>query len=356
MGRTDSNAPGYAPGQQDDAFDPLIDDFVSKERKYLHFDRPLSEETRANVRATDDKILGNAFWPLLGFTKSERRTRRSGDEIRFENKDREIKFGSHADAALLEAYSRRLSHYYEASLARDNLGECVLAYRRNSGDNISQAKRLFDEIKSRGDATAIGIDIRKFFDRISHPILLDNIKYVLTQERLSRADYKVFKRMTTFEWVDSEKLNAALSGLERPHGRICSAKQFRDTVRSKNNLVEINKKKFGIPQGTPLSGLYANISLIKFDSEMKKFADSFGGYYLRYSDDIAIITPLQSDGASIVAYIDYLLSKIGLAVAEDKTLCVKFSFNGSKITSDGNFQYLGFTYDGNKILIRVRTH
>ena len=353
MGRTDSKALGYAPLDLDAEFDPLLDDFVSKDRKYLHFDRALSEAARESVRATDDILRKNAFWPLLGFTKTERRARRDQNgDLSFVNKDREIKFGSHSDAALMEAYARRLAHPYERLLKEWQLDHCVLAYRRSCGNNISQAKILFDEIRARESCTAIGLDIRSFFDKISHDVLADNLKLTLGVSRLDLSDFKLYKRMTSFEWVDADKLMDALAGIRRPHGRICDAKQFREIVRTGSDLILTNPHRFGIPQGTPLSGLYANISLLSFDRCINDYIRSIGGVYKRYSDDIALVIPHDVDPVDALTRIEGELSGMGLSVAENKTITSKFSRHNSKLVTDKEFQYLGFTFDGNRTLIR----
>lgn len=343
MGRTDSNALGYAPLDLEVDFDPLLDDFVTKDRKYLHFDRALSESARESVRATDDVLRKNSFWPLLGFTKTERRARRDQNgDLSFVNKDREIKFGSHSDAALMEAYSRRLAHPYERLLKEWQLDNCVLAYRRSCGNNISQAKILFDEIRSRERCTAIGLDIRSFFDKISHDVLADNLKLVLGVNRLDLSDFKLYKRMTSFEWVDADKLADALTGITKPPGRICDAKQFREIVRADGDLIQINPNKFGIPQGTPLSGLYANISLLSFDRCINDYIRSIGGVYKRYSDDIALVIPHELDPIDALKHLDSELSGIGLSVANNKTIVSKFFRQSGKLITEKEFQYLGF--------------
>ena len=73
MGRTVSNASGYAP--EDEQFDPRTDDFVSKERNYTHFDLPLTEVERTGISFSDDEILSHSFWPLLGYIDVERRAK-----------------------------------------------------------------------------------------------------------------------------------------------------------------------------------------------------------------------------------------------------------------------------------------
>ncbi|RYG88377.1 MAG: hypothetical protein EON58_20025, partial [Alphaproteobacteria bacterium] len=114
MGRTVSDALGCAP---EDEFDPSLDDFKAKERSYTHFDLQLSLEDRDGFCVSRDEVARHSFWPLLGFVAEERRVKKDGSgKLIFEAKEREIKFGSHKDAAILEWYSRHLSAAYERYL------------------------------------------------------------------------------------------------------------------------------------------------------------------------------------------------------------------------------------------------
>lgn len=176
-------APGYAP-EVSDEFDPSIDDFVSKERNYTHFDLPLSDDQRREFRADSNTIEQHSFWPLLGFTKIERRVRY--DRVRGRHvvpKPRDIKFGSHADAALLEHYAHELSRRYEQYLCKQPFANSVLAYRSGMGDNVTQARDLISEIKDRKDVIAVAMDIKGFFDNINHDVLFAALKKVLSTER-----------------------------------------------------------------------------------------------------------------------------------------------------------------------------
>lgn len=67
-------------------------------------------------------------------------------------------------------------------------------------------------------------------------------------------------------------------------------KVFREKVKS--HLSKQNEN--GIPQGTTISDVIANMYMIDFDILMKKFATKYGGYYKRYSDDILYICKLEN--------------------------------------------------------------
>ena len=352
MGRTVSNASGYAP--EDDEFDPQIDDFVSKERKYLHFDLPLTEARRTDLSFSADDLRRHSFWPLLAFDDVERRVKKDdkGETI-FEEKARPIKFAAHLDAALFEWYSKVLGEAYESRLEDEPFADSILAYRGGVGSNITHAKGLFDEISHRGECTAIAVDVSGFFDNIDHRILKANLTEVLKADPLAEHDYRIFRRMTRFSWVESDEVQARLGGDYGKRGRICSPARFRELVRSKSaSLVKENPHPYGIPQGTPLSGLYANISMLGVDAELYGYIRSLRGSYRRYSDDIAIVIPGAIDPTSAVDKVEEILNGVGLKLSGHKTETSSFSILGDRLLANKPFQYLGFTFDGERKLIR----
>jgi RNA-directed DNA polymerase len=352
MGRTVSFAPGYAP--EDVEFDPQIDDFVSKERKYIHFDLPLSEARRAALSFNSHQIAIHSFWPLLAYESVERRAKKDKDgNTVFEEKVRPIKFASHADAALLEWYTEFLSEKYEAFLHDKTYRRSILAYRSDIDDNICHAKAVFEEISRLGQCTAIAVDISGFFDNIRHTTLSAALRSLLSVERLQIHDFKILQFMTKFTWVDSDALKMRLGKRYAKRGRICTASEFRQVVRSNpGSLLQKNKANCGIPQGTPLSGLYANISMMTVDQALFNFARSHNGSYRRYSDDIALVLPGDVDSVSVVSAISDILEAVGLALSVHKTEVSKFFNNGDEQISSRPFQYLGFTFNGKKTLIR----
>jgi RNA-directed DNA polymerase len=352
MGRTVSKASGYAP--EEDEFDPQIDDFVSKERKYLHFDLPLNEEQRGKLSFSAHDLRHHSFWPLLAFEDVERRMRKNDQgQTTFEEKKRPIKFASHSDAALLEWYSKFLGEIYEGHLSKRPISNAILAYRGGVGNNITHAKALFDEITNRGDCTAIAVDVSGFFDNINHASLKENLCRILRVQKLSEHDYRIFRRMTRFSWVDSDELSARLGREYGKRGRICTSEQFRTLVRSKSgSLIRQNLNPHGIPQGTPLSGLYANISMLDVDAKLYRYVRSLRGSYRRYSDDIAVVIPGAVDPKIVIAKIEEVLQEVGLHLSSKKTDTSSFSVVGDRIKATKPFQYLGFTFDGERKLIR----
>ena len=344
----------YLPSE--DEFDPSTDDFVhsavSKERKYKHFDLPLDVAEREQVIDFSKAGEPHRFLPLLGFTDEARRYVRNASGVHeIKIKERPIRFAGHADAAFLQAYAGHLNGFYEQALVQDGTAGSVLAYRKGGGTNIHHAKALFDEIRSRGDCTVFAMDISGFFDCLDHLMLRDEVGGLLGVTRLGGHDAAVWKNVTRYSWVETVDLDALFGRKRNGHGRVCSPADFAAHVRGRTDgLVRTHDQTFGIPQGTPVSGLYANIYLRTFDREMIAWCGQFGGSYRRYSDDIAVVLPLGAKVHHVVAVVEKMLADYGLAMSVDKTDTA--DFKGGLLASASPIQYLGFTFDGQKTLIR----
>lgn len=325
---------------------------MSKERKYKHFDLPLRESERDQVIDFAREDEPHRFLPLLGFTDEARRYVRKASGVReIKVKERPIRFAGHADAAYLQAYAAHLNGFYERALAQDGTSGSVLAYRRGGGTNIHHAKALFDEIRLRGDCTVFAMDISGFFDCLDHRMLRDEVAGLLGVSRLEGHHANVWKNVTRYSWVETVDLDKLLGKKRNGHGRVCSLGDFADHVRGrKDGLVRTHDQTFGIPQGTPVSGLYANIYLRTFDRELIAWCGQYGGSYRRYSDDIAAVLPLGAKVRHVVAVVEKMLADYGLAMSVDKTDTA--DFKGGLLVSPTPIQYLGFTFDGQKTLIR----
>lgn len=344
----------YLPSENE--FDPSTDDFilkvVTKERRYKHFDLPLTNSERVQAIDFSHEGTPHRFLPLLGFSDEARRYVRNAAGVReIKVKKRPIRFAGHADAAYLQAYAEYLNKFYEQSLDHDGISGSVLAYRKGGGTNIHHAKALFDEIQSRGNCTVFVMDISKFFDSIDHMLLRDEIAGLLSVTRLEGHHATVWKNITRYSWVETVDLDKRLGRKRNGHGRVCSPTDFVNHVRGrKNGLVRTNDQIFGIPQGTPVSGLYANIYLHTFDREMVAWCIRHGGSYRRYSDDIAVVLPLEAKAKDVVAAIEGMLADVKLEMSVDKT--GKADFQGGQLVSASPIQYLGFIFDGQQALIR----
>lgn len=344
-----------------------------KSRKYKHFDHPLSSDTRKFDFSTEQKK--HRFYPLLGFNISHKRFSYDSNlkKKKQTTKVRPIHFASHSDALYLQAYTKYLEQYYEYYLHKNNLENCILAYRKGIGSNIDHAKSLFSEILQKKDCFCIALDIKSFFDKINHNILYDEIKRLINNSELFGHHYTVWRNITKYSFINKDELikklkkeykkydpqitEKQIKNKFKKNARICSKKDFISHVRGKQNgLIKKNKNDFGIPQGTPISGLYANIYLKSFDLNVLEYCKRMNGSYRRYSDDIAIVLPTSVSQEHALSEIKVFIKNVLLSIAENKT--EKAIFKDGKIHKDSSrpfIQYLGFTFNGKNILIRAST-
>lgn len=178
---------------------------------------------------------------------------------------------------------------------------------------------------------------------------------------------KVFQNLTQFSTVSR---SACLSRLghkrtlkdrdikKRP---ICDIKTFRQVIKGKDGhattLVVPWRRDYRIPQGTPISAIAANISMIDFDVKMKAAVSRFGGSYRRYSDDILVIVPTIGR----VPVMEILQTNLKhytrrLKINPKKTDVIEF-IPGELAKGKGTkaLQYLGFLFDGDRHLLRPGT-
>lgn len=120
-------------------------------------------------------------------------------------------------------------------------------------------------------------------------------------------------------------------------------------------MITHNKNSWGIPQGTPLSPMAANIAMLEFDLAVAGEVARAGGIYRRYSDDILIVcSPHES--ARLETFVGSALTMVapGLRLKDDKAQRVHF-FGGRTLCNPSPLQYLGFTFDGQRVLLRSST-
>lgn len=340
--------------------------YEHKARTYLHFDSPISSSRAQCLVQDPEAVAKHSFYPFLGFTLSSPRVERAEDgQVQARDpKDRPIKIAAHADAAIYAHYSSILREPYQAALSEKGLESAVTAFRKfpeRGRNNVWFANEVFEFIESHRPCSAICMDITKFFDRLNHDHLKAAWAGLLGEARLPADHFSLFKNLTKFTWVKRDEVYAQF-GISRHNPRprdlnrtrICSSEDFRSRVRG-SGLLKFNpryKQKQGIPQGSPMSALLSNIYMLTFDEAMTCLVSELGGLYRRYCDDLIIVVPPESEEAAL-NFARSEIEKLKLEIHPDKTHTVRFPAGSGTLTENGELlQYLGFTFDGTRKLIR----
>lgn len=329
-----------------------------QQRSFPHFDLPLDYQSARKVVSDPTRVVAHPFRPFIGYVEKVRRFRPNLPE-NFDVKERPIKYCSHWDGYIHSYYAKSLSRAYEKFVDDAGLSENVIGYRSGLGSNIDFANDVFSEIRSRKFCVAIAFDIKAFFDSIDHEALQFHMMKVLGFTRLPEDWFKVFRSMTTYSWVDVEDIERHLSIKRQKFTRpICSAVEFRKLREDDASFVKNNKKEvFGIPQGSPLSAVMSNVFMIGFDEAAAAYFESIGAYFRRYSDDIIVVCDCLQE-AAVMSFVEAKIHALGSAIeiSKEKTEIAHFDSDLSgKITCDRPLTYLGFTFDGSRILLRDRT-
>jgi hypothetical protein len=366
-------------------------------KQYLHFDRRISKKKLTKYANDRTAVAKHAFYPLFRFTQEFTKFRKKGEVVKI--KKRPIRYAARIDAAIFAKYRAELSKHYEQELVKRNLQLVPTAYRklpigggRGNKSNIELARDVFDTINRLKDCTVTVVDISSFFESLDHARLKEKWE-LLIGGNLPPDHSAVFKAVTNYSVVDIEHAFERLKLYEKPttgsravrrmreidklrknnHSQICSPKDFRDKICGGDpnlpSLIQKNTLTFGIPQGTPISDLLANIYMLDFDERMNRYAEERGGIYRRYSDDIILVlsTSKVSDVLEVKDKLQIeieLESENGQLVIQDKKVAVcQFSTCdfGLKYThifgsaSKNGLEYLGFRFDGKVVAIKDAT-
>lgn len=351
-----SNTPCSATGSEEQF------EHWSRSRGYAHFDiRPRREH--AEAVATDPSAVAKyAFWPLIGVTVNQVRwaavtpgskTRRAA------RKPRPIRYAAHLDSAIYGRYGALLGGALESFIELNDLHDVVLAYRSvDRKSNIEIACDAFEEIRTRKRCVAIALDVASFFESLDHNQLKEAVASLLGQSRLTSDWFNVFRSVTKYAWVERpaarEALGRDIPRRWRPNARICSPAEFRTAIRP---ILQKNDRGCGIPQGTPISAVMANAYLAQTDVELRDALGKLDWSYRRYSDDILLLGPADSEAEATRIVESHLESRL-LAIQQAKTCRVDFDLGGdpegkgAKSAARPPLDYLGLTFDGESVGVR----
>lgn len=362
-------------------------------KNYPHFDAPISRRILERLVNDPVEVAAHQFFPFLVYKKA-RNSLKSRKEGRPRKSPRPIRYAPRRDAAIFAAYRSKLSKLYEKELINRGIDQCVIAYRRikrvsGKGNkcNIDFAKDAFDAISQHKSCTVFAFDISSYFENIDHTNLKSQWCSLLGVDRLPSDHFAVFKAITRYSYALKKDVYTRLGFRHSKAKRkllkktytlrkrdmpkqLCTPKDFKLKVAGKggtySKLVKQNDEDTGIPQGSPISDVLANLYLLDFDVCMNTYATSLGGTYYRYSDDILLIIPGSDiDCKKISALVNSSLKHSGsqLEISANKTSIVAFHRCGDQLlhtpiegkTSKEGLEYLGFRYTGDKIYLRNTT-
>lgn len=328
-----------------------------KERGYLHFDRPINAAQALPVISSSVRVAAHSFYPFISTTLTSYKWTRNTQtgQLERKKKDRPIRYAAHLDSHIYAYYAYSLGQLYESLLNKLGLSDTVLAFRPLGKSNIEFALRAFSDIQARKACEVVAVDIEGFFDNLDHSLLKSQWCRLLGVDRLPGDHFKLYRSLTRHCSVDKKALFETLGISEhnpKKDGRyrLCSAEQFRSLIRDAK-LLSVNEDDAGIPQGSPMSAVLSNIYMLPFDEAMAQYAASVNGLYMRYCDDVIVISSGQAPHSALDT-LRKCIADVKLTVQEDKTEERQFTYNGSRSTSDKPIQYLGFIFDGKNIRIR----
>lgn len=381
-----------------------------KTKNYTHFDiknnfkDSQSELVFYESLLSDNNISNHNFWPFIRYVIREKRFTLYEEDTPdnnffYENssfwnlfwlkeKIRPLTYASHIDSMIFSYYSFLLWIEYEKFLQKNNLDTNIIAYRSikekdwKGKNNINFSIDAFTNIVNNKDCIVIAFDISKFFDSLNHKILKQNLINILWVSTLNESWYKIYNSLTKFSYIpiDFIKKNNLIKIVWK-YNKIIDIKKFNEVKRILNKewkkIIEKNINKYWIPQWTPISWMLANIYMYQFDILIKNKVNKYKWSYYRYSDDILLIIPCNNK--EYLNCITEISNSVTNSIKENLNLKInnskteisiflkwklyknvkfntktqKYEYKNEKITKP--FQYLWFTFDWNKVLIRNKT-
>lgn len=337
-------------------------------KKYQHIDNPLDLRSQKDFKVISSAVKNLNKHQFLPFLKRvQKRSRFQFDEevghsVR-KMKNRPIMYASHKDAHIYGYYNFLLYSKYEDFLYKNGIDDVVLAYRRienkNTGGgkcNIEFAQEVFSHIKNHDSCFVVTQDISSFFENLNHKHLKNTLCKVLSSTELPDDWYRIFKSLTKYRYLNYEE--DFIKGKVREKIR----KDRRKPVyKHLQGLFKENTGTVGIPQGSPISGLFANIYMLDFDIWFnKKYPNIF---YRRYSDDILFVCPKETNKQALINDITTKILEYKLDLQPKKTFVTTFTRHdnvhyvsevehNNKAVGRTYLDYLGFEFDGKNVYFR----
>ncbi len=367
---------------------------IFKYKTYAHFDERKCVDSIKEYIYNPTKIKEHSFYPFIldihkmnKFDVEKYKLRKKGEysENLLKPKSRNIMFSSHIDRYIYQLYNYKLNIRYNKFAKTYGIDKCSIAYRNNlhGKNNISFAHEVFKFILNTNNCYIMIGDFKDFFENIQHKYLKRMLCKIFYASRLEEDYYAVFKNITSYSYFDLKDI-CKIKNITKKD--LYKREKITDKITGKtkevfkmNKIMNANEigiykkylkhnKEMGIPQGSSISSVLANIYMIDADKKINDLVTSNKGIYRRYSDDFIVVIPCESSEKFKYVFksIKEILKKNGNPQLEDKKTKVFFykentiknvntEFLKNTLNRKNEIDFLGFSFDGKKIKIRDKS-
>jgi len=196
------------------------------------------------------------------------------------------------DRVIQQAIAQVLTPIFDPHFSESSFG---FRPGRSAHGAIQKVQRDIGE----GHRVAVDLDLKKFFDRVDHDVLMARVAHRVVDKPLLRLLGKYLRA------------GVLVDGQRQPTTR-------------------------GVPQGGPLSPLLSNIVLDDLDKELERRGHRFA----RYADDVLVVVRSKTAGHRVMKSVTRWLERVlRLEVNADK----------SQVVPTSRVTFLGFRFRGTKV-------